>query len=227
MLALLLLACVGDPTLSITSPSEGDVFEVFTPITLEAEVLDAKGEVADSRAVQWRMGAWSATGSPVHLDEGLPFGDHDLTATVEVDGREATATTTLSVRQLLRETAFEGLLTMDIHMWSTEYGDFDFVCEHDDLSFFITPEGQLSGQGTCTSPLGQEVFALDGTLDVDDLSGTMTTASEDTEESLPFEGSLDEDMHVAATYDHTFFTPDEKGSLRLYGSFEADPVTSE
>lgn len=229
MLLLLALACPpapdtgapAGPRLEILAPSPDQVLQVGVPAELSARVLDHDGVEVGAPVRWWAEGWDGAEGSPVEVDD-LPYGDLELVATVVLDGEELHRGVAVRVRQVTEPTRYDGVLDLDVDVWSASLGETTLECTHDTLSFTVQLDGSLAGAGRCHTELGSYDYGLQGQVDVWTVTGVLVS-TDAPDQQTPLAGTRDPDGHVEATFDETFFSDDGQGSLRLYGRLDADP----
>jgi hypothetical protein len=215
------------PSLMITSPSDGATLTAGERVTLEARAMTGDGSPADGAVISWfTADGWSAVGSPIQVTD-LPVGTYNLAASTTVGGAAADASVRITVEEALPTGPidYSGALAMETALDAGALGTFEYPCVNDYLTFELD-RSAFVGSGASTIDAGyitqQFVFAVEGTVTGATVSGTMTSA-EAGGDPLPFSGSYDSASgHIAASYDETYANSD--GSLRLYGTFAADPL---
>jgi hypothetical protein len=196
-------------TVQITSPDDAASFEAGAVVHLAADV-------SNGAEPAWSAGQWSTAGNDLDVTD-LPVGTWDLTAAVGT----ASDVVAITITQPMPRD-YAGELAMSIDLSSDEYGDYTFACTHISLDFTIDPEGTLGGEGQCKSPLETYVFAMEGTVVDEVVSGFMITDATP-DDPLPFEGTRT-GADVSCTFDKTWVNEAGDGSFRLYGSFAASEV---
>jgi hypothetical protein len=215
------------PSLMITSPGDGATFTAGARVTLEARAMTGDGAPANGAVISWfTADGWSAVGSPIEVTD-LPVGSYSLAASTTVGGEAADASVRITVEEALptEPIDYSGTLAMETVLDAGSFGTFEYPCLNDYLTFELDGTAFV-GAGACTVDAGffteQFVFAVEGTVSGASVSGTMTSA-EAGGDPLPFSGNYDSaNGHISASYDETYANSD--GSLRLYGTFDADPV---
>lgn len=222
MTLLVLGACAGggetpaEVALTITSPTDGSVLISGEAVTLSADITGVNLILGEE--LTWSAGEWSAAGNAIEVSD-LPIGTLALTARVPVGGIDYTDTVEIVVEPPPEPVDYEGVLSLTIELQSG-FGNFDFDCTHDYLTFVVQPSGRLEGEGACEAVNQTYVFALTGEVDGTTVTGEMKVDSSD--QPMAFAGTVGDDGAITSTFDETFANDD--GSLRLFGDWVASPV---
>lgn len=205
----------GDASLTILSPTDGDVFEYGDEVTLTVEASYEDGTDATVSQVSWSAGSWSGNGSTLTVAD-LPVGALTVAVEGKVDGETLSDSVGITVNAPA-PVNFAGSLDATVEL--PDY-HIDTDCTGS-VSFQITYDGLISGSGSCTAFDNNVSFSIDGTDSGGAIAGNMTMSDGTTDYATPYTGTRSESDHVSASFDKTFSTSD--GKLRLYGTFTADP----
>ncbi len=233
-LSLPLVACVSgasEPdtedmgfTVNIASPAAGASFGWGEAIPLDVEVA-RDGASIEPDAVAWTIGAWAAEGDAITA-EGVPAGEHTVTAAVLVDGIAGSATTPIRV-DAPPDLNYRGPMTSTLALEDGENagsaacsGTVDFV-----LQGGATITG--TGQAECTYQIlvfterFDVTYVLEGTLVQGVASGTLSTQYDGQTLSMPWMGTGNYGTTIGGSFD--LQQSQDGGSMHLYGDFQADP----
>ena len=234
---------VDRPSASITSPSDGDTFTEGEEVELAVDASYESGDAAQIESATWTAGSWSSQGATGFTSD-LPVGELTLEVEAVVDGK--TLTDAISITVVADGGGEEGggvegggaegggtegggeggggaLVNFGGSMSATvTYESIELDCPGS-VSFSIEA-GALAGTGSCTVEfLDEDVyFELQGTDDRGTVSGDMLMDADGTIYATPFEGVRTTEDHVHAAFDATHSSSD--GSIRIDGTFDADPI---
>jgi|GEM_PF-6178943 len=208
------------PSLEILSPVEGDTFLYGEDVSLLATGLyEVSGDPVDLSGLTWvnSTGDWEASGSDLVVTD-LPVGDTVLTASVEVDGRFITDTVAVSI--VSEPVDLVGPVDAYVELYAEEYNitiDDDCVGT---IRVTVGTDNNLSGSLNCEA-FGESVdLGVSGSVADGEVHGAFTV--EDSDETVPFDGTYSQEDGMWAEYDSSFSSDD--GTLTFTGVFNANVV---
>ena len=215
-------APIDSPTLEIVSPMEGDVFTFGDEVTLSADgSYSVSGDPLDLTALAWSAGDYSGVGNDLVVTD-FPVGEVDLVATLDVDGREISASVMFTVEAPPAEPFnLAGPFNSEVSLYVAEYDmSFDDSC-NGNVQITVETDWTMTGMANCSAFGESAVFGVTGAIDGEDVSGELTV--EDAEETLPFTGTWNEEAgQMSVAFDSTFAS--DEGELTVAGTFNASVI---
>jgi hypothetical protein len=210
-----------DPVLlEIVSPEEGSSFMADTEVDLLATgAYEVSGESVDLSALVWTntAGDWSATGPDLIVTD-LPIGETVLTASIEVNGRVLSDRVAITIETAPAEPVdlvgpFNGYVELYIEEYNITVDD-DCIGT---VSVTVGADNSVVGSIHCEA-LGESVdLDVNGTVAAGEVHGVFSF--EDSEETVPFDGTYSEGAGMWAEYDSSF--SNEDGRLSISGDLNA------
>jgi hypothetical protein len=246
-LFVLLLGCSGgsddtgdttdkpDATITIVSPTDGQVFAHGDSVPLEVKAKRGTHAVDVTRAT-WTIDDWTATGTTADAT-GLSDGAHTVSVEAVVEGTTLTSSVEITVQAHEGDTdtdadtdtdvdfTYGGQLDANVTVDSPDYGTFDDTCSTP-ISFTLD-DHVIAGAGNChvfDDFGGVDIaFTMDGTVYGGTVDGALVMLKDDGSEArTPFTGTGNAGSQLTATFDGSFSSPD--GSLRIQGSWTGSPL---
>lgn len=210
---------------SIVSPAEGDVFAAGEQVLLSARATDQDDVVQVIESAEWSAPDWATTGNDV-VAVDLPLGTYDLDLAALVAGETLTDSVSITVAiddtgEPLPDVAYEGIIAANV-FYEGSYGKMEDPCDGW-VTFTITGEGALSGEGNCRAFGEDWQFSIAGTRDEDSLSGELSMEFKKITVPTDWRGTIDDKGHVEGAFDQTH-VPKAGETIRVWGTFTADPA---
>lgn len=229
----LLVACASGPEpvevegfeVHIVTPTAESTFGWSDPIPLDVEVTRG-GAAITPDTVTWNIGAWTGTGDGI-VAEGVPAGEHVVTAAVLVEGIPGTATAPIRI-EAPPELSYSGPMVSTLELSDADRSG-SAACEgsvrfqlRNGAEITGTGESECSYQILLVTERFDVSFTLEGILLQGTATGTLTTDYEGTPFTMAWTGTGTYGGRIGGAFD--FSDAQGDGTMRLYGDFQADPL---